>query len=94
MDMSRRRCSVFGRQPDIGGRPRGGGCLLGVGFDGGAAPEDVLGIEADYMQEVLRQIGNYGEVYARTIEPIGIARPGSLNALWTNGGLIYGPPFR
>ncbi len=68
--------------------------LLGVGFDGGAAPEDVLGIDADYMQEVLRQVGNYGEVYDRTLAPIGLGREGSLNALWTNGGLIFGPPFR
>ena len=68
--------------------------LLGVGLDDGAAPEPVLGIDADFMQAVLAQIGNYGEVYARTLEPIGLTRAGSLNALWTEGGLIYGPPGR
>ena len=68
--------------------------LLGVGLDGGAAPTDVLGIDADFMQDVLAQVGNYGEVYARTLEPIGLTRAGSLNALWTEGGLIYGPPGR
>ena len=68
--------------------------LLGVGFDGGAEPEPVLGIDADFMQDVLAQVGNYGEVYARTLEPIGLTRAGSLNALWTEGGLIYGPPGR
>ena len=68
--------------------------LLGVGFDGGSAPEGVLGIDVDFMQDVLAQVGNYGEVYARTLEPIGLEREGSLNALWTNGGLIYAPPGR
>lgn len=68
--------------------------LLGVAFDGGAVPEPVLGIDADFMQAVLAAVGNYGEVYARTLEPIGLTRSGSLNALWTEGGLIYGPPGR
>ena len=40
------------------------------------------------------QVGNYGEVYARTLEPIGLTRGGSLNALWTDGGLIDAPPGR
>jgi len=46
------------------------------------------------MQEVLRQVGNYGEVYERNIAPLGLAREGTPNALWTDGGLIYAPPFR
>ena len=39
--------------------------------------------------------GNYGEIFAATIgeqTPIGLAR--GLNALWTQGGLMYAPPFR
>jgi general L-amino acid transport system substrate-binding protein len=40
-------------------------------------------------------VGNYGEIYENNIVPIGIApRPGTLNALWTDGGLIYAPPWR
>ena len=46
------------------------------------------------MQNVIAQVGNFGEIYARTIEPIGLAREGSLNASWKNGGLIYAPPMR
>ncbi len=53
-----------------------------------------LDLDFDFMQAVLAQVGNYGEVYARTLEPIGLTRAGSLNALWTEGGLIYGPPGR
>ena len=68
--------------------------LLGVGWDGGEVTDLGLGISADFMQKVLYQVGNYGEIYARTIEPIGIPRSGSLNALWTQGGIIYAPPMR
>lgn len=69
--------------------------LLGVASGGGAAPADLLGIgRATFMQDVIAQVGNYGEVYERTLAPIGLERAGSLNALWTEGGLIFGPPFR
>ncbi|HUF53384.1 MAG TPA: hypothetical protein VMR52_06395 [Dehalococcoidia bacterium] len=68
--------------------------LLGVPFEGGEVFEPGLGIDADYMQDVLAAVGNYGEIYDRNITPIGIERDGTLNALWTDGGLIYGPPAR
>jgi general L-amino acid transport system substrate-binding protein len=53
-----------------------------------------LGIANDFMVTVLKQVGNYGEVYERNLVPLGLAREGSVNALWTNGGLLYAPPFR
>ena len=46
------------------------------------------------MQKVISQVGNYGEVYDKHLTPLGLTRDGSLNALWTEGGLIYSPPFR
>ena len=46
------------------------------------------------MVEVIRQVGNYGEIYERNLAPLGLSRDGSVNALWNNGGLIYAPPFR
>ena len=46
------------------------------------------------MQDVLAQVGNYGEIYDANITPIGIIRDGTLNALWTDGGMIYSPPFK
>lgn len=55
---------------------------------------DYLGIANDYIVTVIRQVGNYGEIYERNLAPLGLVREGSLNALWTEGGLLYSPPFR
>ncbi|MBZ0301551.1 MAG: amino acid ABC transporter substrate-binding protein [Anaerolineae bacterium] len=65
--------------------------LLGVGDN---ASGSYLGIANDFMVTVIRQVGNYGEVYARHlgVAPFSLAR--GLNALWTDGGLLYAPPFR
>ncbi|MDX2160017.1 MAG: amino acid ABC transporter substrate-binding protein [bacterium] len=52
----------------------------------------LYGISDQYIQDVIRQVGNYGEIYTRHLEPIGLAR--GLNSLWTDGGLMYAPPFR
>jgi general L-amino acid transport system substrate-binding protein len=68
--------------------------LLGVPFEGGEVFDPGLGIDPTYMQDVLAAVGNYGEIYERNITPIGIERDGTLNALWTDGGLIYGPPTK
>ena len=70
--------------------------LLGVSFDGAPvfAFGASLGLNATFMQDVLFQVGNYGDIYARTLEPIGLARAGSFNDIWTRGGLIYAPPIR
>lgn len=53
-----------------------------------------LGIANDFMVNVIRQVGNYGEVYDRNlgVAPFNLAR--GINALWTDGGLLYAPPFR
>jgi general L-amino acid transport system substrate-binding protein len=56
-----------------------------------------LGVSATFMVDVIKAIGNYGETYEANIgenTPIGIPRANSLNALWTEGGIIYAPPFR
>lgn len=56
---------------------------------------EMLGIDADWGAKVIASVGNYGESFERNIgenTPIGLAR--GLNAQWTNGGLIYSPPFR
>ncbi len=52
----------------------------------------LYGITDQFMQDVIRQLGNYGEIYDRHLTPIGLGR--GLNALWTDGGLQYAPPFR
>ncbi|MFK7944062.1 MAG: amino acid ABC transporter substrate-binding protein [Paracoccaceae bacterium] len=67
--------------------------LLGV--EGNIGEE--MGVSPDFMVKVISAIGNYGEAYERHVganTPIGIPREGSLNALWTQGGIVYAPPFR
>lgn len=54
-----------------------------------------LGLSNDWAYQVIKQIGNYGESFERNLgvnSPLGISR--GLNALWSNGGLLYAPPFR
>ncbi len=70
--------------------------LLGVGYEGGEVFNfgASLGLDPGFMQKVIAAVGNYGEIYERTIEPIGLPRAGTLNDLWTRGGLIYGAPIR
>jgi len=55
----------------------------------------LLGLENDFLVEVIRQVGNYGEVYDRFFNedgPLPIER--GPNELWTTGGLIYAPAWR
>ncbi len=55
----------------------------------------MLGLEKDWAAKAIKAVGNYGEVFDRNIgpnTPIGLER--GLNALWTDGGLQYTPPFR
>ena len=53
-----------------------------------------MGLEPDAFYQVVRQIGNYDEIYTRNLEPVGLGRAGTPNARWTEGGLIYAPPAR
>lgn len=58
----------------------------------GSLGED-MGLPNDFTQRIVKNVGNYGEVYQRNIgEPFNLDR--GLNALWTDGGLMYSPPFR
>ncbi len=65
--------------------------LLGVDGDFGEG----LGLSADWAYRVIKQVGNYGEVFERNLgqgSPLAMER--RLNALWTKGGLMYAPPVR
>lgn len=57
-----------------------------------------LGLEPDWAYNIIKNVGNYGEIYEAYMgngeQGIGIERAGTLNALWTNGGLMYSPPMR
>jgi general L-amino acid transport system substrate-binding protein len=58
----------------------------------GAVLDPGLGLPADFAYQVVSQVGNYGEIYDRHITPLGLDR--GTNALWTEGGLLYAPPYR
>jgi len=65
--------------------------FLGVVAGNGAA----LGLDEKWAYNIIKQVGNYGEVFERNVgvnTTLGIER--GLNALWTNGGLMYSPPFK
>ncbi|MDP4032858.1 MAG: amino acid ABC transporter substrate-binding protein [Pseudorhodobacter sp.] len=64
----------------------------------GSSEDDLgamLGLDKQWARRAIAANGNYGEIFAATIgeaTPIGLAR--GLNAQWTQGGLLYSPPFR
>ena len=54
-----------------------------------------LGVSNDWVVNIVKAVGNYGEMFERNVgsgSPLKIAR--GINALWTKGGLQYGPPIR
>jgi general L-amino acid transport system substrate-binding protein len=64
--------------------------FLGVSPGNGEA----LGVDEKFAYNIVKMVGNYGEVFERNVgknTPLKIER--GLNALWTNGGIMYTPPF-
>ena len=56
---------------------------------------EMLRLENNWAYNIVKQVGNYGEVFERTVgkgSPLNIER--GLNALWTDGGIQYAPPVR
>jgi general L-amino acid transport system substrate-binding protein len=62
--------------------------LLGREGDMGKA----LGVDNKWAYNVIKQVGNFGEVWDRSITPLGVTR--GINNIWTKGGLHYAPPIR
>ncbi len=65
--------------------------LLGSEGDLGA----MIGLDKAWAWRAIKAVGNYGEIFDRYIgadTPIGLER--GINAQWTDGGLLYSPPFR
>jgi general L-amino acid transport system substrate-binding protein len=55
----------------------------------------IIGLPSDWAVHAIKANGNYGEIFAKYIgaeTDIGLER--GLNAQWTQGGLLYAPPFR
>ena len=74
-----------------------------MGLEGSFGQES-LGLELTAAQDVIKAVGNYGEIYDRNLGPDGINLPreGGRNALWADapcmecpkGGQIYAAPLR
>lgn len=52
----------------------------------------MLGVDNAWAVNVIKAVGNYGEIFEKHLTPLGIQR--GPNAQWTQGGLQYSPPFR
>jgi general L-amino acid transport system substrate-binding protein len=60
----------------------------------GSYGED-LGLTKDWAARIIRNVGNYGEVYERNLgSGSRLKIPRGLNSLWSNGGIQYAPPIR
>ncbi len=64
--------------------------LLGREGAGGKS----IGLKNDWALQIIRQVGNYGEVFERNVGSLSALRiDRGLNNLWTRGGLQYAPPL-
>jgi general L-amino acid transport system substrate-binding protein len=64
-------------------------------LDKGGGYGKALGISPGWVVRVVEGVGNYGEMFERNLgsrSALKIER--GLNRLWTEGGLMYSPPFR
>jgi general L-amino acid transport system substrate-binding protein len=65
--------------------------LLGAPSDDGK----LLGLEGDWAFNVLKQVGNYGEIYSRNLGAESQWNfPRGVNALWDKGGVMFALPLR
>ncbi|MBN1563038.1 MAG: amino acid ABC transporter substrate-binding protein [Anaerolineae bacterium] len=63
--------------------------FLGIGENPSGS---LLGLDNDFAVNIIRAVGNYAEIYDRNLPPIGLPR--GVNALWSDGGLMYPPAWR
>jgi len=65
--------------------------LLGVEGDLGQA----MSLNNDFCYQVIKQVGSYADIYDATLGPdTPVGLPRGTNAQWTDGGILYSPPFR
>jgi general L-amino acid transport system substrate-binding protein len=62
------------------------------GEEGAAVLDPGLGLSPDYARQVVTQVGNYAEIFEEHLAPLGLER--GVNALWSDGGILYAPPYR
>ncbi|MCC9620584.1 transporter substrate-binding domain-containing protein [Thalassospira sp. MA62] len=81
---------------DLENQPKGVTRLLSAESAAGDMAQQI-GLPSDWSYQVIKQVGNYGEVYDRHLGPgttFDMARKGSVNALSRDGGLMYPDPIR
>lgn len=63
-----------------------------LGLEGSFGP--AIGLDPMFISNVIRTVGNYGEIFERHFGPSsGAPVVRGQNALWINGGLLYAPPI-
>ncbi len=69
--------------------------FLGQATEEGKVVDPGLGLPTDFAVKVISEVGNYAEIYDRNVgAKSALGLPRDLNALWTDGGLMYAPPYR
>ena len=56
-----------------------------------------LNLGESWSYDIVTMVGNYGDVYEKHVgenTPVGLARAGSPNASYKDGGVLYAPPAR
>ena len=63
-------------------------------FGGEGELQSKMGLSPDAFFQVITQVGNYDEIFARNLNPVGLFREGTFNAPFNEGGMIFAPPAR
>lgn len=66
--------------------------FLGDDIEEGGTFDPGLDLPLDMNKQIISQVGNYGEIFEEHLAPLGLER--GENTLWTEGGLLYAPPYR
>lgn len=53
-----------------------------------------LGVSKDWVVQIVKQVGNYGEIFEKNLGKGSLEIDRGMNALWTHGGIMYAPPVR
>lgn len=64
-----------------------------LGYQGGLGEK--LGLQNDWVYQIILQVGNYEDIFERNLGTLSLLKVDrGVNRLWTEGGILYAPPFR
>lgn len=66
--------------------------FLGEDIEEGGTFDPGLDLPIDMNFQIVSQVGNYAEIFEEHLAPLGLER--GENQLWSDGGLLYAPPYR